>query len=462
MHSHSCRTGWGQKLLMALLLAALASVAPTAWANVVGADTQNFNPTNDGLDFVTVQSSKTLQPGLLNIGFFLNYAVNSLPNYEDKTTQTRTNFRDTLLSSDLNFGVGLTQNWEAGLSFPTVLRQSVDSDLSTFHGEYANTGLTEFRMMTKYRVWGDHTQGIAGVASVNFNQIEDNPFLGEGAGPTYNLELAGDTMIGKFQWGLNGGYRIRNPGRQMAGIPIEPVDDQYIASTALSYLVTDWDTKVIAEIFGSLPVHSQTYVSDRGASTAELLLGLKTDLTRSLAFHFGGGTEIIHGTSSPDWRVYTGLNWVIGPLFHQPQDAIVRVKDQPLKALDQIEAVDPYADAPAVSESFIARDVLFEFNSDQLKPAARANLQKLADYLKRPPSFKTVTVEGHTDSIGNPVYNLNLSQRRATRVKQTLVSMGLPEAKVKGIGYGASRPIANNGNFQGRAMNRRVEFRVER
>lgn len=433
-----------------------------AYANIVGADTQNFNPTNDGLDFVTVHSSKTLTPGLMNFGFFLNYAVNSLPNYEDKTTQTRTNFRDALLSSDLNFAVGITRNWEAGLSLPMLLAQSVSSDIATFRGKFVSTGVTEYRAMTKYHLWGGSDSGIAAVISMNLNQIGDNPFAGTGAGPTYNFELAGDTMIGKFQWGLNGGYRVRNPGRPIAGIPVEPFDDEIIASTALSYLVTQWDTKVIGEIFGSMPTKSGQYISDRAASSSELLLGMKTDLSESLAFHFGGGTQIFQGTASPDWRVYTGINWVIGPLFSRPQDVIVRVDDQKLRALGELNAVDPYANPPQITEAFIARDILFEFNSDQLKPAAEAKLQKLVDHLRRPPELTKLTVEGHTDSIGNPNYNLDLSQRRANRVRQKLVSMGLTGGKVKAIGYGASQPIANNGNYQGRAMNRRVEFKVER
>ena len=72
---------------MTKLLAILALILMTgarARANVVGADTQNFNPTNDGLDFVTVHSSETLTPGVINFGFFINYAVNSLPNYDGK------------------------------------------------------------------------------------------------------------------------------------------------------------------------------------------------------------------------------------------------------------------------------------------------------------------------------------------------------------------------------------------
>ncbi|MBX3021326.1 MAG: OmpA family protein [Bdellovibrionales bacterium] len=452
-----------QRLFPVLILAFSGLVLPfSAFANVVGADTQNFNPTNDGLDFVTVHSSETLTPGLLNMGFFLNYAVNSLPNYEDAGTQKRTNFRDSLISSDLNFAFGIRRGWEAGLSFPAVLSQKVDSDVDTFRGYYSQTGLTELRAMTKARFWGDADKGFGAVLSVNINQIGDNPFLGTGAGPTFNFELVGDKSFGKFAVGLNAGIRLRDPGEKLPGIPIQPFGNQYIASTAASYLIPSWDTKVIAEIFASWPAKSREFVSDRDDQTAEFLLGMKHDINRSLAFHAGAGTEVIHGTSSPDWRVYTGINWVIGPLFSRPNEVFVRVKDQPLRSLEDLSSADPFAGQPEMAEAFIARDVLFEFNKDTLNPKAIVSLKRLVDYLRRPPGFKSLVIEGHTDSVGSVIYNLDLSQRRADSVRRAMVELGLPAARVRGIGYGASRPIADNGNFQGRQLNRRVEFKVKR
>lgn len=128
-----------------------------AFGNVVGVDTQNFNPITDGLDYVTVHSSKTLEPGIINLGVFLNYAVNSLPNYENVSNQSRTDFVDTLFSSDLNVGIGLTRNWDAGFSMPQVHAQSVDSDV--FRGEFENTGVTEFRLNTKVRILGNPIDG---------------------------------------------------------------------------------------------------------------------------------------------------------------------------------------------------------------------------------------------------------------------------------------------------------------
>lgn len=431
-----------------------------AAANVVGADTQNFNPITNGLDFVTVHSSETLQPGLINFGLFLNYAVNSLPNYENVNTSSRTNFSDTLLSADMNFGVGLGPNWDIGASVPLLLSQTVDSDVNAFRGEFASTGMTEFRFNTKYRLYGGLDSGIAAVASVNFNQIQDNPFAGDNPGPTYNLELAADTTLGRYALGANIGYRIRNPGEPLANIPVDPFGDQFIASTAVSYLLQDYDIKMIGELFGSVPVEKSEFASDRDLSTLEALAGMKMDVTPSLAWHLGGGTKVIHGTSSPDWRVYTGINWVIGPLWAKPKEVIVRVDKS---ALDSMSPdADPYSGKPQKEEKFIARDVLFNFNSDEVDEQFLQSLRRLVDYLQRPPGFKMLVIEGHTDSVGGQDYNQKLSKRRADSVREALISVGLSQNKVQGVGFGESKPISDNGNYQGRAMNRRVEFKLTR
>src|ERR1700733_296208 len=94
-----------------ILATAALLFASTAHANVISNGFQNFNPTPDGLDFVTVQSSQTLKPGIFNIGLFLNEAINSLPYFDDPTTQTHTRFNDTLLGLDFNVGVGIFKNF---------------------------------------------------------------------------------------------------------------------------------------------------------------------------------------------------------------------------------------------------------------------------------------------------------------------------------------------------------------
>ncbi len=67
-------------------------------------------------------------------------------------------------------------------------------------------------------------------------------------------------------------------------------------------------------------------------------------------------------------------------------------------------------------------------------------------------------VAGHTDAVGNPETNLSLSRRRAASVENAFTRMGLDENRFEIIGYGSSKPIADNRTAAGRAENRRIEF----
>jgi outer membrane protein OmpA-like peptidoglycan-associated protein len=426
------------------ILLIIGLLLPTmAHANVVGPAWQNFNTTTDGLDYVTVQSSKTLMPGILNLGFFANDAINTLP-YLDSSTQSRVRLNDNLLGADFNAGIGLAPRWDAGISLPMMLYQHVN-DSGDIHGEFLSYGLTEVRLNTKYRLLGDDEGGFATVGSVNLNTITDDPYSGHGGSPTYNLELVADKTINHFLFALNAGRRFRHSGSQISGIPIEPLSDQWIFSGAASYLVTSVDTKLIAEVFASTPVGSGSMNQTRSLTSAEALVGAKHDINTSLSVHAGGGTGLNHGMSSPDWRVYAGLNYTFGPLWKNAPAALVPVPQQDKNV-----------------ERFRASNVTFKTNSDQLTGEFNKDLEGLAKYLHSV-HFEKLIVEGHTDSVGNRDYNMDLSQRRAKRVRDYLVNqLGVDPKLVEIHGYGPDRPVANNGNFQGREQNRRVEFEIVR
>ena len=84
-------------------------------------------------------------------------------------------------------------------------------------------------------------------------------------------------------------------------------------------------------------------------------------------------------------------------------------------------------------------DQLFPYDSADLQSSAIEQLQKLATLIKRNPKA-TFIVEGYTDSLGSPDYNLDLSQRRADSVKEYLVNaMGINPAQIQARGYGASK-----------------------
>jgi outer membrane protein OmpA-like peptidoglycan-associated protein len=94
-----------------------------------------------------------------------------------------------------------------------------------------------------------------------------------------------------------------------------------------------------------------------------------------------------------------------------------------------------------------------------LLDSAKLKLDKLADYMQRHPTFK-ISLEGHTDNVGNPHINKVLSQRRADAAKFYLVGKGIADSRIQTVGYGKERPIASNEHESTRKLNRRVEMRV--
>jgi len=101
-------------------------------------------------------------------------------------------------------------------------------------------------------------------------------------------------------------------------------------------------------------------------------------------------------------------------------------------------------------------DVLFETGKAELKGGAAVNLAKLSAFLNQHPD-RTVTIEGHTDSVGSDEYNQGLSQRRANSVQQFLVAQGIAASRLTAVGKGENFPVAGNDDNAGRQMNRRVE-----
>lgn len=105
--------------------------------------------------------------------------------------------------------------------------------------------------------------------------------------------------------------------------------------------------------------------------------------------------------------------------------------------------------------------ILFEVDSDELDPASSTVLDDLALLFSARPSW-TMTIVGHTDGDGTDVYNLELSLRRASAVRDALTSLGIPAERLRTEGDGATDPVASNETEEGRAQNRRIEFRIDR
>jgi OOP family OmpA-OmpF porin len=125
--------------------------------------------------------------------------------------------------------------------------------------------------------------------------------------------------------------------------------------------------------------------------------------------------------------------------------------------------VVPPPPAPAAAPRVIDRLTLhvnFDFDKSVVRKADDAELQKAVDFVKKYPQHQ-VSIEGHTDNIGTDKYNQALSERRAAAVRAYLVKAGVAnDQQVKTVGYGESKPIADNKTKEGRFENRRVEILI--
>ena len=138
------------------------------------------------------------------------------------------------------------------------------------------------------------------------------------------------------------------------------------------------------------------------------------------------------------------------------------------KCPNEPETFNNYQDAdgcpdevPAAVKKFtgVIEGINFKTGSADILPGSYVLLDRAAKVLQDYPDVK-LEISGHTDSRGKADYNRDLSQRRADAVKTYFVTRGVASERLQSIGYGPTRPIANNKTQSGRATNRRTEFRL--
>ena len=140
--------------------------------------------------------------------------------------------------------------------------------------------------------------------------------------------------------------------------------------------------------------------------------------------------------------------------------AVGRRMDKQQAELEQIEGVDVERTAEDQINVNVRNEILFDFDSSALRSESRDTLRELAGVLARYPD-QSISVAGHTDSVGSDGYNQTLSEQRAAAVKDFLVAQGVPRSRVAAYGYGETRPVSSNSTAEGRQLNRRVQVFIQ-
>ena len=138
------------------------------------------------------------------------------------------------------------------------------------------------------------------------------------------------------------------------------------------------------------------------------------------------------------------------------EDAARKAEEERLARLREQEEAQRFK---AQIEAFESTQIYFDFDKWDLKPEARAVLEKKAAWLKANPQYK-VTIGGHCDERGTNEYNLALGERRAKAAVKYLNTLGVSTERMTSISYGEERPVCTEHNEGCWAKNRRDEFKL--
>lgn len=136
------------------------------------------------------------------------------------------------------------------------------------------------------------------------------------------------------------------------------------------------------------------------------------------------------------------------------------IKKEDIAASTYIKETDMEVRKIEVGVPYTINDILYATNSAELNNNSKFILKQFARFLKENPSIK-VSIQGHTDDIGDDTKNMELSERRAKGVKDYLVSLGINNTRLKSQGFGETQPRVTNDSAENRAKNRRTDFVID-
>ncbi|NTU43302.1 MAG: OmpA family protein, partial [Nitrospirales bacterium] len=143
------------------------------------------------------------------------------------------------------------------------------------------------------------------------------------------------------------------------------------------------------------------------------------------------------------------------------QESMIRIKAL-CPGSPRVEAEPPLEPVPAIEAEgtykyCVTLHLDFDIDKADIKPQFHDDIARVGDFMKKYPET-TATIEGHTDNVASPEYNMALSQRRAESVVNYLAdTFGIDRSRLRAQGYGLTRPIADNSTDEGKQQNRRIE-----
>ena len=423
-------------------------MSSTSWATS-RPDASIFNPSPDVSRYLNTRQSENLRQWKPAGGFFFDYGNAPIKVVDTSGTGITQKIVGTSVIAHATGAIGLLDWFQIGVDIPVLLYETffnpnsvgvVGAPTEKFSGK-----LGDIKMEAQFQILDINRYNI-GVAVAPFAQFPTgykNIFFS-------NEQMSGGVRAiveGKIKnraWiAGNFGYQYLRRNQYFTGDP-----NGYIGSLFLFGLGAHVNVGKGFSIIGEGA--GETVLSNffkAATQTPITLLGgarytIENGAAQGLQFTLAGGSGITKGVGAPKGEA------VLSIAYRRPN--VVRLP----------ELTPSNVDARADEKILITQKIHFEFNRSIIRPISYPILDDVVQLLKLNPQIKRVQVEGHTDDIGGEAYNQRLSESRAKAVVAYLVSKGISADRLTAVGYGESRPIADNSTAEGRAKNRRTEFTV--
>lgn len=292
-----------------------------------------------------------------------------------------------------------------------------------------------------------------------------------GAGAIVGADLDG------WLWRARAGARYRRDETEAAGT----FGSEVYAEFGVGLV---WDQALFGlELVGATGVEPNPGWLSDSATHLEALFSAKYRIGPVTAL-IGAGPGLSAGAGTPAYRVIAGVELVheLLPVRSEPDRDGDGVPDHRDPCPEQFGAVrgcpadtpgaggsDTRAAEPGTPQArfvpgkiVIAKQIHFATGNDEILPDSFRILGEVAKLLDEHAEIARVSVDGHTDDVGDDATNMRLSRRRALAVVRWLVQHGIDERRLEARGFGARQPLMAGTTEEARSKNRRVEFWIKR
>lgn len=389
-------------------------------SGLTGFNLHLYRPPVDGSGVFNLYGSEMLEPAKFRIGI-VSEASHGLLAATNPVSKQSIRVVNDLMTANVQGALGITSFFEAGINIPVAFfERGTNFNTAT---SFKTASMGDISLDWKFRLLKDtgHKPGIALVSSTLFPSGDRGKFTGD---PTIGEEvkLAIDKKVGPIGLVANAGYRIT--GRTL--VSTLDVDDMLTFGGGMAWTLPFADKSM--DLMGEVDGTHVLRASQQLTTPIEWMVGLKKRFGNGLTAQLGGGRSITNGIGGGEWRVVAGLHW--SPSFRKHAEE---------------------------EHTILLDTIYFGFDKDRYSPKYENQIKQVAEKLRNDPKAR-LRVRGHTDSIGTDIYNLNLSKRRAEKVRESLGKKGIRSDHMTIEAVGRKEPLSDNRTAKGKANNRRVEI----